>query len=403
MTGVDMEMTSRRVLFVEPDEGQKKIYSAVLKPEENGWELTFASNAADALELNRNNPFDIVVSVSQLPDQGGSELLESLKETAPQTIRFLLIDESEKHAFRSLVSSSQQVLIKPIELKPFVTQINAALALRKLVHDPAILNLLGGADTLPPLPRVFQELTLKLNNPNTSLADVAELISQDIVLSSKILKMANSAMFNLREPAQNVTHAVSLLGSSAVSTLVFSQGMYVSFKRDAESEAFIEELNRHSIECAALTAKILSSWRVGQDIIEKAVFCGIAHDLGKLVLAKYAPEKWAQVLSELEKGEKSEVELERSVIGISHADVTAYLLAAWGFPNDQIIAIAFHHEPSRICETERGLLCALHIAENCCARQVQKEYFDHNYLEANHITKEDIATFKAIYEDECCV
>lgn len=396
-----MGIATKRVLFVEPEEASRKIYSKVLKPEENGWELSFAPTGAEALELIWDNPFDIVICVNKLPDLLGTELLENLRETAPQTIRFLLIDETEKKTFRSLVSSAQQILIKPIELKPFITQINRALALRKLVKDPTILKLVGGEEVLPPLPSVFQELTRKLNDPTTCLNDVAELIAKDIVLSSKILKMANSALFGLREPAKNVTHAVSLLGTSAVSTLVFSEGAYNTFKDNSKNNAYFEELNRHSIECAALASRILTHWRASREMIEKSIFCGVAHDLGKLVLAKYAPDKWARVLEEIRKSNRLDVEVEREIIGISHTELTAYLLAVWGFPNDQIIAMAFHHEPSRIEEKEFGLLCALHIAENLTEKKPLCGHFDDKYLEENRITQTDINNFKIIYNEEC--
>ena len=395
-----MGATQKRVLFVEPDDMQKRVYSAVLKPEENGWELAYASTAIEAIDLSREQPFDIVVTENRLPDQSGIGLLEILREIHPETIRFLLIDETEKAGLRSLVSSAQQVLIKPLKLKPFIAQINRALALRSLVRDPAILKLLGEAGELPALPRIFQELTRLLNDPNTSLHDVGELIEQDIVLSSKILKVANSALFNLRQAAQSVTQAVPLLGSSAVNSLVFSQSMQNTFSSGAQDEAFFEELNQHSIQVATATARILSCWDAGRELIEKSVFCGIAHDLGKLVLAKYAPEKWRQVQAELQKGEQTDIELERNLIGITHTDLAAYLLAVWGFPNEQIMAIAFHHEPSRVNETEFGLLCALHIAEGCCSPEPQKDTLDWAYLEANRITPDDIAGLKIMLAEQ---
>lgn len=388
--------TQKRVLFVEPNDMQRKVYTAVLKPADNEWELTFSSSAADALKKCSYTPFDIVVTLNRLPDQSGIELLEQLRETYPEMIRFLLIEEAEKNSMRSLVSSAQQVLVKPIKLQAFTTQINRALTLRNLVRDPAILKVLGSTDTLPPLPRIFQELSRMLSDANTSLQEAGELISQDIVLSSKILKMANSALFSLRSPAQSVKQAVPLLGSSAVSSLVFSQSMANTFKGAAGGEEFFEELNQHSIAVATATTRILANWKAGRELIEKSIFCGMAHDLGKLVLARYAPEKWTQIQTELQTGEKTDIELEREMIGLTHADLTAYLLAIWGFPNDQIIAIGFHHEPSRFSESEFGLMGALHIAENCCRSESEKENFDWDYLTKNRITPDDIEAIKVM-------
>lgn len=383
----------KRMLFVEPSETAKKIFAAVLKPRENQWDLTFVSSAEEALEANASNPFDIMVALNHLPGQSGSELFSVLKDISPGTIRFLLVEESEKTMFRTMIGDAQQVLVKPLELKPFIKQVNRALSLRSVVSDPAILKLLGNAD-IPPLPRVFLAVTQKLRDLNAPLSEVASIISEDIVLSSKVLKLANSALFNLRTPAGTINHAVSLLGSNAVSSLVFSQGIADSFKGSSETERLTEELNRHSVQCAELASNILSSWNASRGLIDKIIFCGIAHDLGKLVLAKYVPEKWKEIELEYRRGERTDVEIEHSVLGISHCEIAAYLLAVWGFPNDQILAIAFHHEPSKIDDRESGLLCALHLAENICDTSLHGQRLDWDYLEGCRITKDDVEALK---------
>ncbi len=396
-------ISRKRVLFVEPDETQKNLYMAELRSEDNDLQVAFAASAKEAVKQHGQQPFDIVISANNLPDERGIGLLETIRESHPETIRFLLVDETAKAGMRSMISVAQQILVKPITLEPFMAKVNRALALRDLVQGPANLKTLGDIEALPPLPRIFQEISRMLNNPKAPLLDVAELISQDIVLSSQVLKMANSALFSLRVPAQSVMQAVPLLGSGAVSSLVFSQSMGETFKGSAADEAFFEELNWHAIACATATTRILASWGADQMLVEKSVFCGIAHDLGKLLFARYVPEKWQQVQAELKKGEKTDVELEREIIGLAHPELAAYLLAEWGFPDEQIIAIGFHHEPSRFSETERGLMCALHIAENCCTPPPQKENYDWAYLEKTRVTQDEIDAIKEMlgYENSC--
>jgi len=394
-----MSDPNKRILFVESKEAPQDTFTRNLKPKENGWIPSFASSALEALELVQNNPYDIIISANNLPDQSGVGLFELIKESHPESIRFLLIDESEKKRMRSQVNSAQQVLLNPLELKPFVKQVNRAFALRSITHDPALLKLLGDTNALPPLPRVFQELTAALDNPNSSLGDVADIISKDIAISAKILALANSALFTLRAPATTIPHAVSLLGSGLICSLVFSQGMGDSFATDAESEKFIEELNRHSIECASVTSRILSHWGASRELTEKAVFCGIAHDIGKLVLAKFAPEKWSEVLAAIKSEEQTDIEAERSIIGVSHCEVAAYLLGIWGFPNDQILAIAFHHEPERVQEHELGILCALHLAEYYCSSEKNRTDLNWEYLKDCRLEGKDVALLLAMLDD----
>jgi HD-like signal output (HDOD) protein len=391
-----------RILFVEPREPVRKIYTAVLKPHENNWILEFASDARQAILQNEQSPFDIVVTPDRLPDRSGTDLLSHLKTYSPESIRFLLVDQSETAHFKSLVGPAQQILISPFDPVFFVAQLNKALALRALIQNPAILRLLGDGNTLPPLPRVFGQLTAKLHDPNSNLGDIAEIISQDVVMSSRVLQTVNSALFNLNTPTQNITHAVSLLGIGTINSLVFSLGVYETFKDSSVSSAFFEELNRHSIQCANLASKILFHKNASRRLIEHAMFCCFSHDLGKIVLAKYAPQQWADVLSAVAGGTRSDAEAERAVIGVSHAEIAAYLLAVWGFPNDQVAAVAFHHDPALSRNTECGALCALHLAEYFCSASFQSKQIDSAYVKSCGITDDDLAGFQEAADKITC-
>lgn len=387
---------NKKILFVDSDTAVLKNLISQLQPEEHGWTLSFCSTASDALERCESDPQDVVVSANQLSDQSGMELFNLLKKAVPQTVRILLIDEHEAQQFRGCISYAQQMMIKPINIDDFTQRVNRAFSLRKVISDPAILQLIGSADSLPSLPRIFQLVTEKLNDPNASLTEVAKLISEDIVLSSKVLKLTNSALFNLHTPAKDVSHSVGLLGSRTISSLVLSESMSDTFDCGPENEAFAEELNRHSLQSGALAAKILTKWKAKRPIIEQAIFCGIVHDIGKLVLAKYAAEQWTEVSARINERIRPDVQIERQILGISHCEVAAYLLALWGFPDEQLAVVAFHHEPSRYPDNKSQLLCAMHIATNCCPTTLYGEEFDWDYLEEWHITEKHINKFKAM-------
>lgn len=386
----------KRLLFVGVQPEMQNNLSANLQPEANAWQLDFCSTAGEAMERHESNPFDLVVSASQLPDHTGIEVFNTLKEETPETVRFLLVGQDEQDRFRGLISPAQQILLAPLDFTLFTKQIKSAFGLRAVIHNPDILKLIGSADRLPPLPRIFQQLSDKLNDPMASLNDVAQILSEDIVLSSKVLRLANSSLFNLREPAKDIAHAVTLLGSNTISSLVLSESMSNTFNCGPENEAFAEELNRHSLAVGALASKILTKWKAGRTMIEQAVFCGIVHDIGKLVLATFAPEKWNDVSNRVDEQIRPDVQIERAALGIGHCEIAAYLLSLWGFPDHQVSAVAFHHEPSRFHDREFQLLCALHLAENCSPTTIHGTEFDHDYLEEWRIRDKDLTKFKTM-------
>ena len=390
----------KRILFVESSESVRGALKLALRTLDGEWKLDLASTAQDALEQAKLETYDLVIASNKLRDKrnGGLELLNVFRANYPQTIRFLLVGMAGAEESEIFIGSPQQVLTRPLDIKLFTQQVNRAFLLRSVIRDPALFRLLGKADSLPPLPRVFEEITKALNNPNASLQDVANIISKDIVLSSKVLKLANSALFNLRMPASTVAQSVSLLGSRTISSLVFSQGMGEMFKSGVVSEQFVEEVNRHSLECATMISNILSAWNAERRLIEKAFFCGIAHDLGKLVLAEYAPEKWQQIEAAKASDSRCDTEIERDIAGISHAEIAAYLLAIWGFSNEQVLAVAFHHDPSKANDFDFGLLCALHLAENLVQTHLHGSSLDWDYLASCRIRPEDVDELKTMLQ-----
>ena len=388
-----------RVIFIEPREGPRKIYGATLKPDQNGWKLVFASDGKEALGLNAQNPADIFVASELLPELKGSAVLEELKKTSPGTIRFMVVPAGDGERPPSLVGPAQQIVVSPIVPADFTEQVNTALALRSLIDNPDIFRITGDGDALPSLPRVFEQLNAKLSSPDSELSEIADIISQDVVLTSKVLHIVNSALFSLRSPVGNVAQAVSLLGTSTIRSIVFAQGVYEAFKDPGIEESFFESLNRHSIICAKVIEKILYEWGSCRRMIDQAVFCCFAHDLGKIILARYAKEPWSRALQRVRNREGDDIIIEREEIGVGHSEVAAYLLAIWGFTNEQVASVAFHHDPVLSQQHDKGLLCALHIAENTLGCDFQQSSIEWDWLSECGVSEEELAQYAAIADE----
>lgn len=388
--------SKQRVIFIEPREGTRKIYLATLKPEQYGWDLDFAASGPEALALNARNPADILVASDLLPELDGTAVLEELRDASPETIRFLMVPQTDSGRPPSMVGPAQQIVVSPLSPDVFADQVNTALALRTLVDNPEIFKIIGDGDALPSLPRVFDQLNAKLSSLDTSLTEIAQIISQDVVLTSKVLHTVNSALFNLRTPVENLAQAVSLLGTSTIRSIVFAQGVYEAFKHPGLDENFFEDLNSHSILCAKVIEKILYEWGCCRRMIDQAVFCCFAHDLGKIILARYAQDQWAESLRLVREREGNDIEIEREVLGIGHAEIGAYLLATWGFSNEQIAAVAFHHDPALSRQQARDQLCALHIVEHSLHCDFQHSPIDWDWVVSCGITEEELAQYGAI-------
>ena len=73
---------------------------------------------------------------------------------------------------------------------------------------------------LPTLPHLMDTMSQMIADPNSSMSDIGDEIAKDQVLTSKILRLVNSAFYGFNRPISTVTHALILLGYDAVKGLV---------------------------------------------------------------------------------------------------------------------------------------------------------------------------------------
>jgi len=90
---------------------------------------------------------------------------------------------------------------------------------------------------------------------------------------------------------------------------------------------------------------------------------GMLHDIGKLVLALRLPEQFRQTQERSRQHRLPSWQTERELLGISHAEIGAYLLGLWGLPYPIIEAAAYHHQPLSVPQHAFDVLAAVYVAD----------------------------------------
>jgi HD-like signal output (HDOD) protein len=120
---------------------------------------------------------------------------------------------------------------------------------------------------------------------------------------------------------------------------------------------------------------------------DDAFMAGMLHDMGKLVLISSLGDQYREALNFAHNNHTSLIEAEKEYFGATHAEVGAYLLGLWGFPDPIVEATAFHHCPRRCSATSFGSLTAVHAANALdyelrsdvsdeCSIQIDLEYLN---------------------------
>jgi putative nucleotidyltransferase with HDIG domain len=219
---------------------------------------------------------------------------------------------------------------------------------------PVILSDLSKVPPFPPLAARLLEL---LKDPEVDVGEVAEIISNDVKLTARLLQSSNSALFGMQTPVSNVRQAVALLGYERTLQIVVMNAA-AAFTRRAPSTAELLSCWQHSIATALIADEIARSC----EVFTKAAFTtGILHDIGRLGLIVAYPREYERVMC----GATTEscldlLDFEREHFGIDHAEAGRLLAETWDLPEEFRIVAGRHHDP---CEgTELDLLRIIHVA-----------------------------------------
>jgi len=346
----------KRILFVDDDLNILDGIRRMLYSMRDRWEMEFVTNGQAALLACEHCPFDIVVSDVRMPGMDGIELLGHIRDLYPETARLILSEYSEIEPLTRAVSVAYRVLLKPCNPFELTEAVQRIGVLQDVFCKPALRKFIGTLGELPTLSSTYRELTRALGSNHTSISDLARIVEQDVGMAAKMLQVVNSGFFGLSHRATSVEHAVNYLGTEAIRTLALHTETFRIFVPSARiPTSFWQKAQRHSQRAATIAAAL----PITRQTREVALVAALLHNAGTLALASTMPEAFCGVLDEMQAKNCTQAEAEESRLGISHAEIGAYLLGLWGINSVAVEAIAHHHHPSRVMHA--GLDCSLAV------------------------------------------
>jgi len=209
---------------------------------------------------------------------------------------------------------------------------------------------------LPTLPHIASRLMRIVNSPAASADTVAALVSQDISLSAKVLRLANSAFYGIPRSVNTLNNAVIILGFKIIQTMVLSLTVFDMFAQGGEKkpapfdrDAFWE----HSLRCAVIARLLAHKRKRNYALDPEEAFCaGLLHDIGKVVMEQYLNKDFHMALYHAQARGIQIFDAEREVLGYTHCDVASWLTGTWSLPEEIEQPLVCHHEP------EEATICA---------------------------------------------
>ena len=205
---------------------------------------------------------------------------------------------------------------------------------------------------------VVAKINELVDSPKSSAGELNRVISSDLALSSRILKLANSTFYGFSRKINSITHAVVNIGLNAVRNVAISAFVFEAF--DARDLPFgYRDFWIHSIG-VAVASQVLARRRGLKDT-EEGFMCGLLHDCGKVALHQFAKKDYAAVLKKASEDDCLLVDAELAVLDVTHAQVGGMLMEEWRLPEGMVDVISNHHLPA---ESRFPELCAcVHAAD----------------------------------------
>ena len=231
---------------------------------------------------------------------------------------------------------------------------------------PSKKDLVKNASNPKVLPFVAQRVLEKVNDDNTTIADMTDIIEKDQTISASILRISNSAFYGLRAEVSSLRQAILVLGLNAIKDLVITVSTKSQFKNFGITEKMMWD---HAVG-AGIAARLISS-ELEREVRDVSFLSGLMHDFGKVVMNNASHDAYLEVMQKTYNEGMHAIDAEEAVFGYNHTEVGSLVMSGWGFPPVYVEVLDKHHLRNCVlneikdAKIARSIAC-INLADNFC-------------------------------------
>lgn len=212
------------------------------------------------------------------------------------------------------------------------------------------------------LPTVITEIVKLSKDPNSSVADMERVVLTDQALTTKVLRLANSAYYGYARRISTISNATILLGFDTIKSIAMASTMSKFLSGSFKGYALDKnELWIQSQTCGVI-ARYLAQ-KTNKSNPEEAYIAGLLRDIGKTILNEYMIDEYKQVFKLTAEQGYTFSESEEHIFGFGHPEVGAKVAEKWNLPEVLVDAIQYHHNPDDSPLEDKSLVSIVHIAD----------------------------------------
>ncbi len=222
-------------------------------------------------------------------------------------------------------------------------------------------ELVERVDEIPVFPKTVIKIMQLIEDPDAGAKDIEREIIKDQGLTAKILKLANSSYYGVSRNIKSVSEATVLLGFQAIKSMVLATSVGKVFDKELPGYALGKEALWRQSQISAITTRVVAK-KSRFPKADAAYTAGLLRDIGKVVLDHYMSEQYETIVLEVNRSDKTFVQVEREILGFDHGQVGARIAEKWHLPEELVEAIAYHHTPEKAVKNPK-MTAMVHVAD----------------------------------------
>ena|GEM_PF-2316497 len=346
--------------------------------------------------------FDYIFIDIEIKSDDLISYLHQIQHSFPHIVRILLSDNFSP----DLLLMANDIVHLILEKRHLERNINdlftKAKRIRHLLQNSELIKLSNAFNNLVVLKPQHLELLRLVNREESSIKEISDIVEKNMALSTKVLQVANMTVFSPIQKIQSIGLAIFMIGSNILRALIINIQVYSIDSGKGNMYRYLALLERHCSTIAECSRTIASTFNVCKSVQNDSFTAGLLHDVGKLVMMDL--DKIADIVQAQKHQKQNNFivwQAEKAQLGATHAQVGAYFLGIWNFPDEIIDAVAYHHMPSESDNVLMSPLTFVHIAEAMIEndKTVSLEEFekqlDMEYLDKLGIREQTIKFYKA--------
>ncbi len=213
---------------------------------------------------------------------------------------------------------------------------------------------------LPTLPAIAQTILSLASDESTDMKELEETIQKDPSISAKILSFSNSAFYGMSSNVTTIRDAVVRMGFNNVKNIALGISLMTIMNNGKTPHALdYKKIFKHSFTVGVISNHFLNELDI--EISEDLFTGGLLHDIGLIIINNFFSDIYRKVIYEL-KNDMPLIDVEKNVLGFTHADIGTWLADKWNLPDIIKDIIMYHHTPS-LAKKHKKSVSIIHLAD----------------------------------------